>query len=362
MLIVLFGAGCNPSHQPEQNRESSSVRDQQLTERKSDSHIIEEEAKLPLELNEGVFQTVADWKDADTIFYITNEAEGSVVHTYNLITGESSLFFESEAPIVQFEANAEQNLFLVHTSPTSYEAELVILDSKANRTFSTRIESYELEYTWDQNNPAQLFISSFIEDWSFQTYIINVMEETITNNQIEMPFIQWLNNDELSYLKWDQDAPSLTAPLYIYNYENDQETLLANHVVSNTNFMNEISTIELVDESGAASVKFYDPIDKKLLTETSTHLVAQYSDWAIPFHDMNDKKSIFYMFEGNQAQTAFSLISFDLETQEKKTLIETIENLPFKLSPNGAFALYGARFENLIRLEDNTIMQLINLK
>jgi hypothetical protein len=358
MLIVLFGAGCNPSHQPEQNRESSSMSDHQLTER----NFVEEEAKLPLELNEGVFHSVADWKDADTIFYITNEAEGSVVHTYNLFTGESSLFFEAEAPIVQFEANAEQNLFLVHTSPSSYEAELIILDSKANRTFSTKIESYELEYTWDQNNPTQLFISSFNEDWSFQTYIINVAEKTIANNQVEMPFIQWLNDDELSYLKWDQDAPSLTAPLYIYNHENDQETLLANNVVSNTNFMNEISTIELVDEDGAASVKFYDLIDKKLLTEMPTHLVAQYSDWAIPYHDMNDRKSIYYMFEGNQAQKAFSLVSFDLETKEKKTIIETIENLPFKLSPNGAFALYGARFENLIQLEDNTIMQLIKMK
>ena len=44
----------------------------------------------------------------------------------------------------------------------------------------------------------------------------------------------------------------------------------------------------------------------------ATHLVAQYSDWAIPYHDMNNKESIFYMFEGNQDQTAFSLISFDL--------------------------------------------------
>jgi hypothetical protein len=362
MLIMLFGAGCNPSHQPEQTREPSSMRDHQVTERESVSQIIEEEAKLPLELNEGIFHSVADWKDADTIFYITNEAEGSVVHTYNLFTGESSLFFKSGAPIVQFEANAEQDLFLVHTSPTSYEAELIILDAKANRKFSTKIESYELEYTWDQNNATQLFISSFNEDWTFQTYIINVAENTIVNNQIEMPFIQWLNDDELSYLKWDQDAPSLTAPLYIYNHENHQETLLANNVVANTNFMNEISTFELADDSGAASVKFYDPIDKKLITETSAHLVAQYSDWAIPFHDMNDKKSIFYMFEANQAQTAYSLISFNLDTEEKKTIIEAIENLPFKLSPNGAYALYGARFENLIQLEDNTIMQLINLK
>ena len=64
----------------------------------------------------------------------------------------------------------------------------------------------------------------------------------------------------------DQDAPSLTAPLYIYNHENHQETLLANHVVSNTNFTNGISTIELIDENGVSFCKvFMIPLTKNSL-------------------------------------------------------------------------------------------------
>lgn len=361
MLIVFLGAGCNPSHQPEQNKELSSMRGLQLPERKSASQFFGEEAKIPLELNEGLFHSVADWKDDETIFYIINDAEGSAVHTYNLFTGESSLFFESKAPIVQFEANAEHSLFLVHTSPTSYEAELIILDAEASIQFSTKFESFELQYTWNQINHNQLFVSSFNEDWTFQTYIINVKEKDVKNNPVEFPFIQWLYNDEISYLKWDQDTPSLTAPLYIYNIGKREESLLSNKVVSNTNFTGEISTIELVDENGTAAVKFYDIKDRKLIAEMPTNLVALYSDWSIPYHDM-DSKAVYYMFEVNETKTSFSLISFELDNKEKKTIIENIENLPIKLSPNGEYALYGARFENIIFFDDNAIKELVILK
>ncbi|OAS85086.1 hypothetical protein [Metabacillus litoralis] len=361
MLSLLLGAGCNPSHQPDQKKELSSMRELQ-PEEKSVNQSFEKEAKIPLEINESLFHSVADWKDNETLLYITNDVDGSEIHTYNLFTGKSSLFFESQAPIVQFEANANHTLFFVHTSPTSYEAELTILDTDGKVKFSTKIESYELQYTWNQINHNQLFISSFSEDWTFQTYMLNVDENDITKNPVDFPFIQWLNDKEISYLKWDQETPSITAPLYIYNIENQKETQLANGVVSNSNFNQVMSTFELVDDNGTAVVRFYDLKSKSKLTEMPTRLVALYSEWSIPYHDMDSKENIFYMFEVNEAKTSFSLISFNLETQEKQTIIETIENLPFKLSPNGEYALYGARYEHIIHLEDKAIKELVKLK
>jgi hypothetical protein len=361
MLSLILGAGCNPSHQPDENKELSSMRELQPEER-SVSQSFETEAKIPLEINESLFHSVADWKDDETLLYITNDVDGSEIHTYNLFTGESSLFFESKAPIVQFEANANHTLFFVHTSPTSYEAELIILDTDGKVKFSTKIESYELQYTWNQINHNQLFISSFSEDWTYQTYMLNVEKNDITTNPVDFPFIQWLNDEEISYLKWDQDSPSITAPLYIYNIEKQEETQLAKGVVSNTNFKKVMSTFELVDENGTAVVRFYDLNSKNKLAEMPTRLVALYSEWSIPYHDMDSKKNIFYMFEVNEAKTSFSLISFNLETEEKQTIIDTIENFPFKLSPNGEYALYGARYENIIHIEDKATKELIKLK
>jgi hypothetical protein len=192
--------------------------------------------------------------------------------------------------------------------------------------------------------------------------MLNVEKNDITTNPVDFPFIQWLNDEEISYLKWDQDSPSITAPLYIYNIEKQEETQLAKGVVSNTNFKKVMSTFELVDENGTAVVRFYDLNSKNKLAEMPTRLVALYSEWSIPYHDMDSKKNIFYMFEVNEAKTSFSLISFNLETEEKQTIIDTIENFPFKLSPNGEYALYGARYENIIHIEDKATKELIKLK
>jgi hypothetical protein len=76
---------------------------------------------------------------------------------------------------------------------------------------------------------------------------------------------------------------------------------------------------------------------------------------------MNSIGNHFYTFEINDEKTSFSLLSFDLKTKEKKTLIENIDNLPIKLSPNGEYAIYGARYEKIIHLTDKTMKELVNL-
>lgn len=360
MLIVLLGVGCNPSHQPEQNNEPSSKREPQKSEQKVDNRNVKK-LKVPLKLNENIFHSVSDWKSDEEILYITNNIDGSEIYTYNIFTGETSLFFESISPIVQVKANNDHSLFVVHTSPTSYQAELILLNSEAEIVHRAKTDSYELQYTWNPFNQNQLFVTSFNEDWTYQTYQLNVAEKEFIKSKIDIPFIQWLPNNEISYLKWDQDAPSLTAPLYIYDMETQQETLISSEVVSNTNFVNNLTTFELIDQNGSAVVRFYDLAELEQLKEMPTRLVSLYSEWAIPNHDMDNKANIFYMFEVNEKKTSFSLISFDLGTGEKEKLFDNVENLPFKLSPNGEFALYGARYEKIIYFTDKSINELVLL-
>lgn len=361
LLIVLFGSGCNPSHQQENDEELLSMREQETPVKGSENQLQGKQLTLPLEAEEAQFHSVADWKDDKTIFYILNDSDGSKVYTYNIYSGDSILFFTSEAPIVQLEANEDNSLLLIHTSPSSYEAELIIVDSEAKVQYQTTIESYELQYTWNQQSQHQLFVSSFNEDWTYNTYIIDTKEQTLVENPVDIPFIQWINDHEVSYLKWDQEAPALTAPLYIYNLDSKEETSVSDGVVANTNYTNIMSTIEIVDEDGTATVRFYDSTSQQQLSEMLTRLVALYSDWSIPYHDM-DNNNHFYMLEVNKEKTGFSLISFSLDSGEKQTVIEKMENLPIKLSPNGDYALYGARYEHLINLDSQKMLELISLK
>lgn len=359
LLVVLLGVGCIPSHQQDHNKELSSMRELPKDKKESSRQFFGQEAIIPLHINEALFHSVADWKDENTILYIVNDSQGSEVHTYDLLTGKTTLFYESEFPILQLEANEDHDMFLIHTSPSTYEAELVIVNENADVLYTTRIESFELNYIWNHKKNDQLFISSFKEDWTFDTYVLNVTNQEMTKNQIHQPFIQWLDENHVSYLKWDQEKPSLTAPLFVYNIKNQSESLIADDVVANTNFSDFLLTIELVDANGDAAVRFYNSEKSVEFLEMPTQLESLYSDWSVPYLDMDLNKDILYMIEVDEAKTEFSLVSFSTKTEEKKVLIQSIDNLPIKLSPSGEYALYGGRFEKIINVNKVSIEELI---
>ncbi len=359
LLIGLLVSGCIPSHQQEKGQTPN--REIKVPDNGSENQLNGKDMKLQLHINEGLFHSVAGWKDNETIFYILNDDEGSEVHTYNLYSGESELFYHSDVPIVQMAANAEKNLFLIHTSPSSYEADLIFLNKRAEIQYQTKINSFELSFTWNQANPSQIFLTSFKEDWTFDTYLIDLNEEKMVENPIEIPFIQWMDSVKVSYLKWDLDTPSLAAPLYLYDLDNQSEKLIAENVVANTNFNDLLTTIELIDDNGTAVVRFYHNDDQKKFAEMPTRLVALYSDWSIPYHDMDSRENLYYIFEVNEEKTDFSLVSFSPERNEKEVVIEKIKNFPIKLSPNGEYALYGPRYEKLIDLKKQSIKELIKL-
>lgn len=362
LLITLLLSGCFPSHQQENSQELQTGRERVTQEEKDvEDQQTEKKMKLQLDIKEELFHSVADWLDDETVFYIVNNSTGSEVHTYNLYTGESALFYKSEAPIVQMKANEDNSLFYVQTSPSSYEAKLLVLNEKGDIQFQTKLQSYELSLTWNQVNPEQLFVTSFNDDWSYSTQLIDIQKKKIIENPVDIPFIQWIDNQQISYIKWNQDEPSLTAPLYMYNLADHTETLISEQVVANTNYRNLLTTIELVDENGKAFVRFYDRENQEQLAEMPTRLVALYSDWSIPYHDLDKIENLYYIFEVNEEKNDFSLVSFSPKTNVKKVIFEAIENFPLKISPSGEFALYGPRFEKIIDLRNHSLEELISL-
>ncbi|MFC0269991.1 hypothetical protein ACFFIX_00770 [Metabacillus herbersteinensis] len=364
MLIFcsLFLVSCQHSQPSNDDTNLSTIRDTNLEERSASTSLFGKQSLLPIKLEEQSFHSVADWKDDETIFYITQSSEGSIIHTYHLFTGEDNVFYESDAPIIKLEANEDHSLFLVHTSPTSYEAELIILDEDANETFYQKIPSFELQYTWNQTNSNQLYVTSFSEDWSFNTMIIDLDNGTVSENSISVPFVQWMNEKQFSYLKWNEEEPSLSAPLYIYDLNNEKETLLSENIISHHSYRDTMITIERSEQSNNKGIyRFYDLTTTTEVAKLETPLLSLFSEWLIPYYDYSDVGGIFYTLQANDTGTTFDLNSFNIEKSETKTILNEIENLPFKLSPSGEFALYGARFEKVIIIEDVEIKELVEL-
>lgn len=358
-LCFFCFAGCEPSHQLKEKKETSYKRE--LDKNKQTASFFEQNSKLPLKLNEEQFHSVSEWKNNHTIFYIMNEGSSSIIYTYDLLNNETDKFYESEAPIVDIEVNHNRTLFLIHTSLSNDEADMIILDKNGNVKFEKRIKSYDLQYAWNKSNDDQLFIAAFNEDWTFQTYLFYINEEKSIENPLQVPFVQWLNDNQLTYIKWNENELALSAPLYIYDLKKKEETLFLEKVIANSTFNKMMLSVQLTDHNGKGSYIFHDMKTKEKIMSFDTQLVSQYSEWLVPYFAFNEKEKVFYTFVNKGRENAFRLSKFDLVTGDQEVIIDHIENFPIKLSPNGRYLLYGPRYEKIIDLKLGKIEDLVLL-
>src|SRR5690606_38228570 len=155
------------------------------------------------------------------------------------------LFFSTNSPVITMKANEDHSLFLFHTSNASNQAEIVVVNEEGNHIFDWKVDAYDLFYNWNPYDKDQIFLTAFLEDWSFETYLLDVGEKTAKKYEILQPFIQWISKNELLYLKWDQNEPSFFAPLFSYNLESKNEGLLFENIISYSTYIDLLVTVEL---------------------------------------------------------------------------------------------------------------------
>ncbi|MDX8359601.1 MULTISPECIES: hypothetical protein [Bacillaceae] len=337
-----------------------------LTKGKIDQLYTPNSAIQPIDVDERSIQTVGDWYDDTTILYITNENEGSTVYKHNIYSGKKEQLYKSSSEISTIKGNHNQSYFLLHTLPTTYEAELVIVDKEGKEVFKWATGSYELNYEWNPYNPELLYVTTFFADWSFETYLLNVSKQSVQENTIDIPFIQWAGIEEVTYLKWNQDEPSYSAPLYEQNLQTKQGRHLIEDVSMYATTNNLLMTIT-TDGDSIAYYSFYQvsPINK--MTQMEIPLLALYSQWFFPYFDFIESKDEFITFapygSGNydSYHDDFELITYSVLTGEKKSILSNIANLPINMSPNGELCLYGYYNEKIINLNDKNIYELVQL-
>ncbi|MCA1031729.1 hypothetical protein LCL95_11905 [Bacillus timonensis] len=367
ILFVL--AGCQSSHQLYEVRDVPKTKEKGLLKASFIEANNDEANKFKtLNIVGETFNTVGDWYDNNQILYVTDQNGKSNIYRFNLNTGETSLFYSSEVPILTLKANEDQSLFLIHTSKSKYTAEVIILDKLGNKTLSWQFESFDLFYSWNANKKDQLFITSFLDDWSFQSYVVDVTKKSVKEFSISQPFVQWIYDSNLIYMMFKENEPSLTAPLYLLDLGNQEEELIFNEIISFTSFNDYLLTVELAPEDESKGV--YKFFKGKNLEKTSysftVPLLTDYSKMHIPYFTFNSNKGKFYTFEPYDTGSfdtydlGFKLISYSVSESKIKTVLEEVDSMPINVSPNGNLILYGYQFEQIIDVKAKRIVQLIN--
>jgi hypothetical protein len=361
-LIVFITAilltGCTQqSHQPHDVSDLEEIRKLENEEKYSSVDFLEEQNVNPISDHD--FFSAEGWLDEQNILYLSENAEKSTVYKYNLFTGEKEKLYESNSSIVQLEISPKRNLILVHASPSSYEAEVIIIDQSGNEQTKRTFPSSEVTYSWSPNGD-RVFLTSFDEDWSYQTFILNLKDFSLEKNPVDIPFIQWLSEEEITYLMWDEGEPQLTAPLYRKSLIDHKEVMVGEQMINHANLGDYSFAVQVKDEEESiGSYSFYLEKYDKLIYSFDVQLLPLYSEWLIPHFDYSDRNKLFYTFVPGAEENKFNLTAIDPKAKKASVILENADNSDIMISPSGEFALYGSYLENVIDLKEAEIKSIV---
>jgi WD40 repeat protein len=361
ILSSLFLGACAAKEQPKQKNPIKTERT------KVAAASLSAEWKLPISIpaGQGEFYKVAGWYNDQQIFYVTNLDQTSNLFLYNLLTGKSKLIYKTENPIVNVQISPSKKYLLIHSSPSSYQGLVTIIDSKGTERLKKTFPSYDLGFEWNPYNETQVIVTKFAEDWSFQLYLLDFNSASTTELKLPQPFIKWIKKDELAYLNWDLNSPSLVAPLIVKKLGSEVDKTVFSKIIQFDAYRDLLMTVAVKEgEPSMGDYSFFDKEQKKLFSFSVPQL-SKFSDWLVPFYDYSERKKQFITLrpltsgEADTYTEGFQLIRYDLKKGSGELILSGLENVPISVSPSGDTALLGNSYEKLIDLNKKKSFDLI---
>ncbi|MFD2446052.1 hypothetical protein ACFSO7_19010 [Bacillus sp. CGMCC 1.16607] len=321
------------------------------------------EYQLPFSVSTSEFTKAIGWLNNDEIVYMTNSPDSTKLYRYHLKMGMNQLLYKSQFPIVSAMISPDRKNILIHTSPTTYEGNVTVLSIEGENLYSEKFPSVEIVIEWNQNDPNQLLITTFKEDWSFTNYFLYLDKKELRQSSLRKPFAKWTGKDELAFLDWDENDISLVAPLVQINGKNDEE-ILEEELIHFDTFFDKKFTVQINQAEQQAIYKIDDDRNN-LHNSYKVPVLTNYSGWLIPYYGLIDDQQHFLTMlpleskEVDQYREGFQLVSFDLTSNKTEVILDHTENVPFTCSPNGKLCLIGYQLDQLLQLENHSLISLI---
>lgn len=322
------------------------------------------EKNLPIPIEKGEFDKIYGWLENNIILYTTKLKQHYYIYTYNLKEGRNTLLATLDSVIDSIHISGQGKYVLVRSSEAPTESHLTILDRKGNSVFFEKLQAYDMEIKWNPSYENKLLISTFSMDWFPNNYILSMKEKTLQEIELSNPFAHWGNKQELLYLSSDEEGVPNSQELIRKNLVNGNEKIILSKLYQFDTFKDMVMTVKV--ENHSIMYDFYSQ-DLKLIYSLSTPNLSN-TEWLIPYYDYAEKNSDFFTFLPvstkdfvKEDNNSFQLVSYKLESNKKKVIMENINNQPISCSSNGELCLYGYYFENLIVTNDKRINPLVSM-
>ena len=323
---------------------------------------IKNEVKMDGQPSIGFIENI-DWVSESEILTVKQEENHTALYLYDVFEGSSKKIYETSSYVLSA-VSPNREKIIIHSAPTTYSAELSIIDLDGTILFQDEIPSYELTFSWSKFDENQLLVTSFAEDWSFQVFVLDLQSKSMNVLEIEQPFLQWRSDVAVLFQDWNEEDISVSAPLISKNILDNDESMVVETSIHFNVFNKHVLAVVPTDEEEKFTYQFITD-EGKVDSHFKVNLLSRYSDWLIPYYDMIEDKNQLLTFVANEPGVfdtyngTFSLKSWNAKTGEKTILFEELPLEPIKCSPTGSYCLYGNQLEKIIDLKSSTIIQLV---
>ncbi|MFJ7746171.1 hypothetical protein [Peribacillus sp. NPDC097295] len=311
-------------------------------------------------------EAIYGWLDSNTILYAEKKdgTDSRQLMEWNLETNASTIFYQPASDFTEVSISPSGKHVMISSFTSSGKASITILDRTGNPQYSLVIPAYELAFDWNAYQEGMLFVTSFYEDWTYSSYVINAEEQTVQSLDFPQPFAQWDSENGLMFLDWNRNEPALTAPLERKALNDKAEENLMLDVIHFKKVKTTLMTIQVETEKhDRGTYAFYDDTNKSIQS-FSVPLLKSFSDWVIPAYDLLEKDKELVTFvpveskDADQYENKFTLTKMNWETGAQEELMKDMENEPLSCSLDGSLCLYGNQFEKIIDMKTHQIKKI----
>ncbi|WP_144476265.1 hypothetical protein [Cytobacillus oceanisediminis] len=322
---------------------------------------------IPIKLGvQEEFSKASGWLSNTEILYISNKNESSsILYSYSLITGQSTMLYKSGQPIITAEISPKKDKVMIHSS-ASEEGVLTVIDLSGKELYSGKIESYELTFEWNPFNDELLIVSAFTEEWDFNTYLLDLKENSLKELQLPEPFVRWISEDMLVYQQWDENEISLKAPLKSFSISGNHSKTLLEDVYQFDSLGKYLLTIEVAEgENPGLGLYTFTREGIHSAGSLTAPLLTSFSGWVVPFYDlMDDGKAFMYLRAKEQGEAdlydgGFDLMRYQFGEDKEEMVFSELANEPLSCSPSGEMCLYGFQLERVMNIDTKEIIELV---
>lgn len=296
------------------------------------------------------FHFVADWLTNTEVLFVEKDESAYFLKTFHINTGEVTVLYEDTSIIVDVLVHPLKDKILIHTSDSSESGIVKVLSHTGFIEHEVTIESSELEIEWNDMEPSLILFTAFYEDWSYDVFLYDGIENDLQLFPLDNPFPKWLGSEKIVASNFDNHS-NVPADLKLYDRTGEPQITGQENVVYFDTYQKSLLLIQMNDEDEAT----YSLLNQDLSTLSTWKVSVALNDaaWVFPEIDWLPNEQLILARDDHQDESEQVYELVGVTDDEQVILAGDIPEGPVRCSPDGEKCLIGYAFEHLIDLKNH---------